>query len=326
MALTVVLRASGEGPKRDPIALTFDAPRVVVGRGEGCEVRLPDPSVSHRHASIRQRGADYILLDEGSTNGTFMGGVKLAPQSPRVLRSGDRFRVGRVWLEARIELPLTPPSTAAHSERMALELVCRALEDQGERPRPLVTVAEGPDAGRTVELADPARKYVIGRGKEADLLLDTERASRRHVEVGMRGKEVIVRDLGAQEPAMLGEVPLRETPSIWRPGVVLVIEDDRLTLLHAGAAALAELERGPDEPLRSDELDDEPDDDEEPEADASADPSEPHVAAPIETPAPRSATTSTKDDAAWNVTDGAVVLAALGVLAVSVAGLIWLLR
>ena len=58
MALTIVLRAAGgEGPKRDPMALTFDAPRVVIGRGEGCEVRLPDPSVSHRHASIRQRGA-----------------------------------------------------------------------------------------------------------------------------------------------------------------------------------------------------------------------------------------------------------------------------
>ena len=78
MALTVVVR-SGEGEPAPRI--TFDAPRIVIGRGDGCEVRLPDPSVSHRHASIRQRGTDYIVLDEGSTNGTFVGPVRLSPQA-----------------------------------------------------------------------------------------------------------------------------------------------------------------------------------------------------------------------------------------------------
>ncbi|HMR74041.1 MAG TPA: FHA domain-containing protein, partial [Polyangiaceae bacterium] len=85
MALTIVIRS---GDAKSPPKVTFDSPRVVGGRGEGCEVRLPDPSVSHRHASIRQRGTDYIVLDEGSTNGTFVGPVRLSPQAPRVLKSG----------------------------------------------------------------------------------------------------------------------------------------------------------------------------------------------------------------------------------------------
>src|ERR1700759_3943957 len=112
MALTVVVRSfDGKTAPR----ITLDAPRIVIGRGEGCEIRLPDPSGSHRHASKRQRGAEYIVMDEGSTNGTFVGPVRLATQAPRVLRSGDLVRVGRVWLGGLVEAgPPTgnaPPGT-----------------------------------------------------------------------------------------------------------------------------------------------------------------------------------------------------------------------
>src|SRR5262245_36985371 len=120
MALTVVARASGA---ETPPGISFDAPRIVIGRGEGCDVRLPDPSVSHRHASIRQRGTEYILLDEGSTNGTFVGPVRLSPQAPRLLRSGELVRLGRVWLEIRVEqVPATQNAPLATCE-MALALV-----------------------------------------------------------------------------------------------------------------------------------------------------------------------------------------------------------
>src|SRR5262249_17440611 len=108
MALTIVVR-SGDG--KAPSRITFDARGAGIGRGEGCEVRLPDASVSHRHASIRQRGAEYIVLDEGSANGTFVGPVRLSPQAPRVLSDGDLVRVGRVWLEILIEA--VPPTVNA---------------------------------------------------------------------------------------------------------------------------------------------------------------------------------------------------------------------
>src|SRR5262245_64045048 len=119
MALTVVIRS---GELKTPAAITFDAPRIVIGRGDGCEVRLPDPSVSHRHASIRQRGTDYIVVDEGSTNGTFVGPVRLSPQAPRVLRSGDQLRIGRIWLEVRIEHIVPSQNPQALTKEIALQL------------------------------------------------------------------------------------------------------------------------------------------------------------------------------------------------------------
>src|ERR1039458_8652615 len=100
MALTLAVRCEDMGEL--PV-IAFDLPRLIIGRGESCDLRLPDPSVSQHHVSIRQRGSDYIIIDEGSTNGTFVGPVRLAPQAPRVLRSGDSIRVGRIWIDVRLE-------------------------------------------------------------------------------------------------------------------------------------------------------------------------------------------------------------------------------
>jgi pSer/pThr/pTyr-binding forkhead associated (FHA) protein len=113
MALKVLIRS---GDLATPASITFDAPRIVIGRGEGSEVRLPDPSVSHRHASIRQRGSDYVVVDEGSTNGTFVGGVRLSPQAPRVVRHGELVRVGRVWLGLNIEPALATANPQAGAD------------------------------------------------------------------------------------------------------------------------------------------------------------------------------------------------------------------
>lgn len=133
MAVTiVVLSGSREGAAE--LSLTLDSPRVIIGRGEGCEVRLPDASVSARHASLRQRGGEYVILDEGSTNGTFLGPVRLPPQTPRVVRTGERVRVGRVWLELRIGPAIVKGSPVVAAKELALSLVSRGLEAEGLDP------------------------------------------------------------------------------------------------------------------------------------------------------------------------------------------------
>src|SRR5215472_10425998 len=100
MSLTVIVRTSAESEAR----LTFDGTqRVVLGRGASSDVRLPDPTVSLRHATLHAQGADFVIVDEASTNGTYVGGVRVAPHTSRVVRSGDRVRMGRLWVELRIE-------------------------------------------------------------------------------------------------------------------------------------------------------------------------------------------------------------------------------
>jgi len=330
MALTVVVRS---GDPAAPPSITFDAPRIVIGRGEGCEVRLPDPSVSHRHASIRQRGTEYIVVDEGSTNGTFVGPVKLSPQAPRVLRSGDLIRIGRIWLEARLEhVPPTQNQPIATRE-MALALVSNALASEGESAAVRVHIVEGPDAGREMLVAEFERGHVIGRGQNVELSVDDEDASRRHLEVIRRGKQLLVRDLGSKNGSRLGEQELDSGKErAWPRGESLFVGKNSFVYEDPVADALEELERAAVDRMRDDESVDPPDAESTPapaeqdESDADeAPPAESRREAPIAT-LPERKKPASRNRSGWNTTDVLVALLALLVLGLSVLGLWWLFR
>ncbi|HYO95228.1 MAG TPA: FHA domain-containing protein [Polyangiaceae bacterium] len=245
MALTVIVRS---GDLAAPASITFDAPRIVIGRGEGCEVRLPDPSVSHRHASIRQRGTDYVVIDEGSTNGTFAGPVRLSPQAPRMLRSGDLLRIGRIWLEVRIAQAQVTQAQMLATREIALSLVASALAAGGEPPCPEVRVTSGPDRAGILLLKETERVYVVGRGPTADLSIEDEDLSRRHLEIVRRGGQLMVRDLGSKNGSELEGVPLKAGHEVaWLPGKRLSLGQSVLACQDPVRAALDEIESAPDE-------------------------------------------------------------------------------
>jgi pSer/pThr/pTyr-binding forkhead associated (FHA) protein len=324
MALTVVVRS---GEASTPSTITFDSPRIVIGRGDGCEVRLPDPSVSHRHASIRQRGNDYVVVDEGSSNGTFVGPVRLSPQAPRVLRPTDYVRVGRVWLEIRVEQAMPTQNPQATTRELALALVAGALSAQGEPVSARVTVESGPDQGRELEISDFAKSYVIGRAPDSDLPITDNDASRRHVELARRGQHVCVKELGSKNGSELDGhrlEPGKETP--WLPGVPLVIGQTRLTLTDPLLAALEELESAADETMAPDESVEPPPVASDPEVPAVQPASARNRAAPLAEVPERSAPVETKRTGRGRTVDVVVALFGLLVLTLSLLGLSWVLR
>jgi FHA domain-containing protein len=69
------------------------SPRLTFGReGGGCDVQVPDPEVSRRHAALECHGARIVLRDLQSTHGTFVGEERV---SVRELESQAEFRLGR---------------------------------------------------------------------------------------------------------------------------------------------------------------------------------------------------------------------------------------
>jgi pSer/pThr/pTyr-binding forkhead associated (FHA) protein len=325
MALTIVIR-SGDA-KASP-KVTFDSPRVVVGRGEGCEVRLPDPSVSHRHASIRQRGTDYIVLDEGSTNGTFVGPVRLSPQAPRVLKSGDLIRIGRIWLEVLIEQALPTQNGAMATREIALGLVADALAAQGEAGGAVVSVTAGPDAGKELVIAERSRHYVLGRAADADLSLEDEDASRRHAEIYRRGDQIWVRDLGSKNGSIVGDVTLgRDEARGWPAGTTLRIGANVFSYHDPVAEALAELEQAADEHMAEEDSVDPPTA-EDPPVDAAAGPASAtsqRGGAPV-VAVPKRVARQARQKPGWGSTDMLVAFVAIAVLTISILGIIWLFR
>jgi RsiW-degrading membrane proteinase PrsW (M82 family) len=69
---------------------------LTLGRSPGrAEIVLPDPEVSGLHARIARNGGPPVLIDTGSTNGTWINEERIAE---RALRAGDRVRLGGVQL------------------------------------------------------------------------------------------------------------------------------------------------------------------------------------------------------------------------------------
>lgn len=325
MGITVVVRsASGEAP-----SLTFDGSRVVIGRGAGSDVRLPDPSVSLRHASIRPSGSDYAVVDEGSTNGTFVGGVQLLPHSPRILKTGDLVRVGRVWLEVAIGQRPATPDLGLATKDLALALVRDAMAAVGDDTVAKVIVVEGPDAGATLRLVDEGRAYVIGRGEQCDLPLADADASREHAVVVRRGSQVLLRDSNSHNGVMLGDQllpPDRDLP--WRAATMARIGQTVLAVQEPVSIALADLEAAADEKMPEGTEPPPPKSENAPVPSAPTSRVSEGGAAPIAEVAREEARVAAQRPRgrAWTVTDLIVVTVALAVIGASVAGLVWVLK
>src|SRR5690242_3538457 len=71
-----------------------------------------------------------------------------------------------------------------------------------------VTVTEGPDRGRTLELAD--RHQLIGRGEACDLQLTDPSVSSMHVELALAEDGVLVRNLGSRNGVQVGVARVEE--------------------------------------------------------------------------------------------------------------------
>jgi len=68
---------------------------VGIGRGVQNEIRILDSEVSRRHARISFENGVFVLTDCGSSNGTYVNGVRV---ERTVLRSGDQIQLGRTAL------------------------------------------------------------------------------------------------------------------------------------------------------------------------------------------------------------------------------------
>ena len=64
-----------------------------IGRHETNDIPIPEQTVTGKHAKIVLENGILTLVDLGSTNGTFVNGIRIRSHE---LKSGDRFRLGNV--------------------------------------------------------------------------------------------------------------------------------------------------------------------------------------------------------------------------------------
>ncbi len=87
----------------------LNKPEFIIGRGEDCDIVLPDRQVSRRHLRVLHGEEGYYAEDLGSKNGTYVNG---APVRASVqLQDGDEIQVALsvrlLFVGAEATLPLT---------------------------------------------------------------------------------------------------------------------------------------------------------------------------------------------------------------------------
>jgi hypothetical protein len=77
---------------------------IKVGRDPGlCDICLTEPRVSGHHATLRLDGGQLNVRDDGSNNGTYINGAKIASHSWQLLGEGTMLRFGPVEFTVRFE-------------------------------------------------------------------------------------------------------------------------------------------------------------------------------------------------------------------------------
>jgi diguanylate cyclase (GGDEF)-like protein len=133
---------------------------VVIGRGDDCDIRLNDHSVSRKHARIERTSKGFQASDLQSTNGTF---INDQPAEDSGLRDGDNLRVGSSifrflsggnveaeYHEEIYRLAISDALTEVHNHRYLMEFLEREVSRSVRHHRPLALVLIDIDYFKTI--------------------------------------------------------------------------------------------------------------------------------------------------------------------------------
>jgi pSer/pThr/pTyr-binding forkhead associated (FHA) protein len=109
-----------------PCGMVFDLhrPHLTIGRHSQCDLRLPLPDVSRKHARLFYSGSEWVLEDCNSLNGTFVNAERVVRCS---LHLGDKIRIGGFTLQVQ------PANYVADEE--VLRQIAEAIPDQEQQMR-----------------------------------------------------------------------------------------------------------------------------------------------------------------------------------------------
>jgi hypothetical protein len=135
---------------------------LVIGRhAEGAGRLSEDEEISRQHARIsREASGDYAIEDLGSSNGTFINGLRI--QSPRLLALGDSIEAGATTLVVRAIVQPQPVEAAPEAagppapDRHSPTVFARSpvVVPSPAAAEPAVSVDSAPPSGATPPSAD----------------------------------------------------------------------------------------------------------------------------------------------------------------------------
>lgn len=94
-----------------PLVFPLNKPRLLLGSHESCDIVIRQKNISRKHLVIVSKNLSYYVVDQNSTNGSFLNDVKLVPGTEVELTTFFPLRLGNKVLvtlnssEAELEAP-----------------------------------------------------------------------------------------------------------------------------------------------------------------------------------------------------------------------------
>jgi hypothetical protein len=244
-----------DGRRRLVLPSVVAARRYVVGKGEGCDIRVNGAYASRRHAELWLEGGAWWVADAGSTNGIRVEDAKGVAREgdadgtkPLGFGPGDRLVLSARAAGAASDYPWVALRAGAAAPSRATPIAAAAApaarEDapgasDGAVPRTPLTAVLGVTAvatwtlalvqasgTRTLEIGDGSLPVGVGRSRSQALIVDRvhDSVSGRHLEVlGLDddGARLVVH---GDNGIVVGGVPHACGSRLtWKPGELLVL-------------------------------------------------------------------------------------------------------
>jgi hypothetical protein len=190
----------------DPLEILLSRRRNVVGRSPRADLTLSDSRVSRSHAVIEQVGSDWTIADLGSTNGSYVNGVRV--DGLMRLCAGDEIVIGNTRLVVHVDS--SPDDDVTEATEAAPRLTARERD---------VVVALLRKAGPTGAFVQAATAVEIATMLGVSTAAVHQHLVRLYQKFGIHGASPARRTRLANEALRRGAVTLAETRATDRPPV-----------------------------------------------------------------------------------------------------------
>jgi len=180
------------------LRFALDRPRIVVGRGDRCDVVVPDPEVSRQQALVLVSG-DSAVVEDLSGKGTLVGGTRAERAS---LADGTEIALGQWRAIFRAQ------SASTEEETEVRGTVAQPRADGTERWQAAQIRLRQGDSESVHRLMGDG--FTLGKDPGNDLVLDDRFISGKHLRITRRGSRFLVLDHASTNGTWLGAVRLFE--------------------------------------------------------------------------------------------------------------------
>jgi len=183
------------------LRFALDRPRIVLGRGDRCDVVIPDPEVSRQQAAVLIE-ADSAVVEDLSGKGTVVGGTR-TQRAP--LADGAEIALGQWRAVFRAQLGADEEAT----ETEVRGTMADPRED-GAPERSLAAQIRLRHGGTESVHRLTGEGCTLGKDAGSDLVLEDRFVSGKHLRIAQRGDRFLVLDHASTNGTWLGPVRLYE--------------------------------------------------------------------------------------------------------------------